>query len=71
MMAGAKCADCHWGYGDFMYDFHHVDPSTKKFTLTGKNLTNRWSDVMEEFEKCVLLCPNCHRIRHWEMSNNG
>jgi hypothetical protein len=27
-----------------MFDFHHVDPSTKKFTLTGKNLTRRWTE---------------------------
>lgn len=69
MMAGAVCADCQYGYGDFMYDFHHVDPTEKKFTLTGKNLTNRWADVLAEFNKCVLLCPNCHRIRHWKMDN--
>ena len=69
MMAGAKCADCQYGYGDFMYDFHHVDPTKKKFTLTGKNLTNKWESVLEEFKKCVLLCPNCHRIRHYFMEN--
>jgi hypothetical protein len=67
MMAGAECADCHWGYGDFMFDLHHVDPSKKRFTLTGKNLTRRWTEVLTEFNNCVLLCPNCHRIRHWEM----
>ena len=65
MKAGAFCADCKYGFGDFMYDFHHVDPSIKKFTLTGKNLTRKWSDVLEEFDKCVLLCPNCHRTRHF------
>jgi len=69
MMAGATCTDCQYGYGDFMYDFHHVDPSTKKFSLTGKNLTRRWTDVMEEFHKCILLCPNCHRTRHFYMDN--
>jgi len=67
MMAGAKCADCQYGYGDFMYDFHHVDPSLKKFSLTGKNLTRRWTDVLDEYNKCVLLCPNCHRTRHFKM----
>jgi hypothetical protein len=64
-MAGAKCLDCNYGYGDFMYDFHHLDPSEKKFSLTGKNLTRKWSDVLAEFAKCVLLCPNCHRTRHF------
>jgi hypothetical protein len=67
--SGSKCFDCQVRYDDYMYDFHHVDPDSKKFTLTGKNLTRRWKDVLIEFEKCVLLCPNCHRTRHHLLDN--
>ena len=66
---GGICADCKHGYETYIYDFHHVDPCTKQFTLTGKNLTRKWSDVLQESDKCVLLCPNCHRTRHWKMDN--
>lgn len=67
-MKGSKCLDCRIGYSDYMYDLHHKDPSTKKFTLTGKNLTRKWDDVLAEVKKCILLCPNCHRKRHYKMS---
>lgn len=43
-------------------DFHHVDPKTKLFNI-GNNMI--FSDSMiEELEKCILLCPNCHRQEH-------
>jgi len=66
-MARNKCRDCRIDFSDYMFDFHHVDPSTKKFSLTGKNLTRKWDDVLVEFKKCVLLCPNCHRRRHYKL----
>ena len=22
--------------------------------------------IMEEIKKCVVLCANCHAVRHWE-----
>jgi hypothetical protein len=39
--------------------FHHVDPSTKAFTVTmarGKSL----AAYRAEAAKCVLVCANCH-----------
>ena len=46
-------------------EFHHVIPSTKKFPLDARNLSNRgWNSILEEFNKCIILCANCHREHH-------
>lgn len=63
---GGKCEDC--GDGSLcadIYDFHHLNPDEKDFNLS-KSLTDgiTWDDIIKELKKCVLLCSNCHRIRH-------
>ncbi len=41
-------------------DFHHVDPSTKKFCVAdGRPRSEK--QVRAEAAKCVVLCANCHR----------
>ena len=41
--------------------FHHLDPSTKLFTIG----VNRGRAVtLAEIEKCVVLCRPCHARRH-------
>lgn len=46
-------------------DFHHLDPSTKDFSIgvsaRGMSLTK----IKEEIAKCVVLCSNCHRKIHY------
>lgn len=45
--------------------FHHKDPSTKKFQI-GSNMTSCTSlkRLMEEINKCEVLCANCHLKLH-------
>ena len=65
-MYGNKCKDCgitHEKTG--FYDFHHLDPSTKEYEVK-TIICNSWDKVVKEAEKCVMLCPNCHRLRHLE-----
>ena len=65
-MHGNKCKDCgitHEKTGFF--DFHHLDPSTKKYEVK-TIICSSWKRVLEEADKCVMLCPNCHRLRHLE-----
>ena len=63
---GGKCIDCSGVFEDCVYDFHHVDMSTKEgnpsYFLKG---TSKWERAKEELDKCVLLCANCHRVRHF------
>lgn len=60
----SKCLDCGGSYPDCVYDFHHLDPSTKDYNpSTSMKLS---LEVMyAELDKCVMLCSNCHRIRHF------
>lgn len=44
-------------------DFHHADPSKKLFNVTwGADVAV--SRFIEEINKCIVLCANCHRRVH-------
>lgn len=64
---GGKCIDCGiQSPHSCIYDFHHLDPNTKEYEWVK---LRQMSDqkIKDELDKCILLCSNCHRIRH---SNN-
>ena len=63
---GISCERC--GIDDpRVLDFHHIDPSKKEGTLSSFVAKN-WGEkhILNEIEKCNVLCANCHRILHWE-----
>ena len=64
---GGKCRDCNQEYPDAVFDFHHLDPSEKDFDWNKLRLRSIDS-IREELSKCVMLCANCHRIRHIDCS---
>lgn len=55
---GSKCFLC--GYNRYLgaLQFHHIDPSTKSFNISGRTIC--WEKLQKELDKCVLLCANCH-----------
>jgi hypothetical protein len=61
---GNKCYDCGNSYPDCVYDFHHLDPSQKDFKLSSVRSMDL-ELIDKELSKCVMLCSNCHRVRHW------
>ena len=58
--AGGRCVAC--GYRDCIaaLQFHHVDPSSKRFHLAREGVTRSLDRARAEARKCVLLCANCH-----------
>ena len=68
-LLGDKCEIC----GETHYYklcFHHKNPEDKEFTIKiGKK--NRWSKILKEIFKCVLLCRNCHNELHYKLRNNS
>jgi len=63
---GGSCVDCNVTYPTAPYvifDFHHLDPTIKDVDW-GKLRLRSWDKIVKELDKCVLLCSNCHRIRH-------
>lgn len=61
---GGMCIKCGYDKCAGALDFHHRDPSMKRFNLTVKNMTKAWHIILAEVEKCDLLCANCHREEH-------
>lgn len=61
---GDRCEDCLQQFPLCCYDFHHVDPTTKDNDI-GSMIQSSWDFVKNELDKCVLLCANCHRCRHY------
>lgn len=62
---GGKCERCGYDKNLSALEFHHIDPNTKEFTLDARTL-ERHSDeeINTEFNKCILLCANCHSEQH-------
>lgn len=61
-----KCETCGFDKHHAAITFHHVDPKKKDFTLAR---AARWGyskdRIMQEIQKCKVLCMNCHMILHY------
>ncbi len=64
---GDKCQDCGQQFPDVCYDFHRIGGKD-----ANPSAALRWNRIRmeEELSKCVLLCANCHRLRHFDGGNN-
>jgi len=74
---GGACNDCNQVVHQAAFEFHHIDPASKAeksptskvrkepthFLQDCKNGLN--DKAKQELDKCVLLCANCHRVRHF------
>lgn len=65
-MLGGRCADCEGVFPLAAFEFHHLEPGTKEGNLANILRRKNWKEAEKELAKCVLLCANCHRIRHFE-----
>ena len=62
---GQCCQKCGDDRG-YVLDFHHLDPSVKEHTVARMISNNyRLDYTLQEIEKCVVLCANCHREFHY------
>lgn len=60
-LLGGKCVDCKQSYHPNIYDFHHLDG--KDYDWNQLRLRAK-TTIISELSKCVLVCANCHRLRH-------
>jgi len=45
--------------------FHHRNPTQKRFTISAAVAAGlRIATILEEIEKCSVLCANCHAKQH-------
>ena len=57
------CFFCGYSRWAAALDLHHIDPSTKAFSLANAH-TRSMQAIMEEIAKCVVVYANCHRALH-------
>lgn len=58
--AGGRCILCGYDRYYGALEFHHVDPSTKEFSVGAAGVTRSLERARAEARKCVLLCATCH-----------
>ena len=59
---GSICSCCGLIDAPLVYDFHHLNPSEKDFSLSSK--VKSWDVIVNEANKCIMLCSHCHRKIH-------
>lgn len=60
--AGGACTACGYDRHPAALQFHHIDPSEKRFALSDLGLARSLEKARAEAAKCVLLCANCHAL---------
>ena len=66
---GGKCCKCGYNKCEAALHFHHLNPKEKEFTLSQINLNDNifsLEKVLQEVDKCILLCANCHIEEHYK-----
>ena len=61
---GGKCKHCNYKNNYSVLSFHHTDTEQKDFNLRGIKSSKLTSKHIEELDKCILLCHNCHYKVH-------
>lgn len=62
----SKCDEKRW----WVLDFHHLDPTQKENSISNLLIRFNKNKIIEEIDKCIVLCANCHRDLHYQEKNN-
>lgn len=58
---GNKCEFCGWNKLPEVLEFAHKQGSLKLMSISNL-MRKKWQLVLIELDKCLLLCPTCHRV---------
>lgn len=61
---GSKCHDCQRVFPQCVYEFHHLDPKGKDMNPSAA-LNMSEERMWNELKKCIMVCSNCHKMRHF------
>jgi hypothetical protein len=67
--ATLKCGQCGLSGEDnaWALEFHHRNRQEKTCTVSHLVTSGYgWERIMEEIDKCIVSCANCHRKEHYE-----
>jgi len=71
LFKGGCCEKCGYDKNLGTLELHHKDPSLKTTKLDTRSIASlSWERILNEAEKCELLCSNCHREHHNPEYNN-
>lgn len=57
------CVECGYNLHGVALDFDHIDPSSKRFSVSHRIALSTLKTLFLEIRKCRILCANCHRIK--------
>ena len=60
------CRFCGYNAHPVALELNHIDPSTKKYNISKQLISISMPKLLEELEKCEVLCANCHQIHTHE-----
>ena len=60
---GGKCEICGYDKCIDALEFHHLNQETKSFGI-GNGDIRSLKRLKEEADKCIMVCPNCHKEIH-------
>ncbi len=63
-LKGGCCTKCGYNKNFSALEFHHIDKNEKEFDISKYRGCKVNEHILQELEKCVLLCSNCHRKEH-------
>lgn len=58
------CYDCYNSFPSFVMEFDHTR-GKRKFSVA-QGTSRGYADLLDEIQKCDVVCANCHRIRTHE-----
>tara|TARA_R100001530_G_scaffold26226_3_gene21105 strand:- start:7152 stop:7709 length:558 start_codon:yes stop_codon:yes gene_type:complete len=58
------CSECGYDKSLAAIDYHHVNPETKKHNIARILKLKPTQERIDELDKCIALCSNCHRELH-------
>lgn len=65
-----KCKNCGFSHPAAL-DFHHRNPEKKLYEVSvmpARSMSK--TKILDEINKCDVLCSNCHRILHYELKRS-
>jgi|ERR1035437_2631941 hypothetical protein len=63
------CADCGYNEHPAALEFDHVQPHLRG--IVGKQMGKTLKIILEEIERCEVVCANCHNIRGCERGQHS
>lgn len=67
-IAGSVCVEC--GTTEKL-EFNHKSRADKSFELSGAALDKAWTKLLDELDKCEVVCKTCHDLKTKKQWRDG